>query len=818
MHTIHQNAKRLGAVVAFVLLMAGGAHAQSTMTDNQVLEYAQSELSKGRDQKEVFKELVQRGVTTDQLQRVRQKYQSMKEEEDNNKNASGADNRMRKSNGQKRRDYSSQMRGGLQSVNENNAFDFLYGDTVVAPVKNITKKRIFGHDYFNNPNLTFESSMNIATPQNYTLGPGDVVIIDISGASQQTIRQTISPDGNITVNDYGTINLGGLSVTNAKNRIRSLLGERYQSSRIDMSLGQTRTITVSVVGEVKMPGTYTLSAFATVYNVLYMAGGPNQIGTLRSVKVYRGGKLLSNVDVYDFVLNGKLTGDVRLQDNDIVTVGPYESLVNVTGKVKRPMYYEMKQGESLATAIKYAGGFTGDSYQKAVRVNRKDGQGYSVFNVGEFDINSFKLMDEDSITVDSTLNRYQNMARITGAVFRPGMYQIGGNITTVKTLVEAAAGLSEGAIANHAVMHRMKADRSLQVVSLDLEGILEGTLPDIPLKNEDAIHVASNRALERDKIVTIRGEVVNPGIYDYADNETLEDLVLQAGGLTDAASVVRVDVSRRVTNPKATETSEATAETFSFSLQDGFVIKGEPGFTLKPYDQVVVRRSPSFNNIQTVRLEGEVLYEGAFTLTKKGQRLSEIIKQAGGLTDQAFVRGARLLRRMTAEEQEQAVSMIRAANRNSGKDSIDTRKLLVSDNYPVGIELDKALAHPGSDYDPVLRHGDRIIVPQYSNTVTVNGEVLYPNTLTFKQGKSAKYYIKQAGGYSSTGKKNKTFIVYANGTVAKADASHKPEPGCQIVVPTKNSKKGLTLPEILAIGTSTASLATMIATIANLIK
>jgi protein involved in polysaccharide export with SLBB domain len=388
----------------------------------------------------------------------------------------------------------------------------------------------------------------------------------------------------------------------------------------------------------------------------------------------------------------------------------------------------------------------------------------------------------------------------------------------VKSLIEAAAGLSEGAIANHAVMHRLKADRTLEVISLDLEAILNGTLPDVALKNEDAIYVASNRTIETEKTVTIRGEVQHPGVYDYADNETLEDLVLQAGGLTDAASLVRVDVSRRVNDPKATETSEMTAETFSFGLRDGFVISGEPGFILKPYDQVVVRRSPSYNNLQTVRVEGEVLYEGSYTLTRKGQRLSEIIKQSGGLTEHAFAQGAKLLRRMTTEEQEQAVSMLRAASRNSGKDSIDARKLLVSDNYSVGIELDKALANPGSDYDPVLRHGDRIVVPEYTNTVTVNGEVLYPNTITFKKGKNADYYIQQAGGYSSTGKKSKTFIVYANGTVAKADRSHKPEPGCQIVVPTKSTKKGMSLPEIMAIGTSTASIATMIATIANLLK
>ena len=642
--------------------------------------------------------------------------------------------------------------------------------------------------------------------------------VDVWGASQETVSETISPDGTITIEGIGVIQLGGLSVSQAKSRLRQVLGPRYQGSKIDLTVGQTRTITVSVMGDVKMPGTFPLSAFATVYNALYMAGGPNEIGTLRNVKVYRKGKLISNVDVYDFLLNGKLTGDVRLQDNDVITVSPYESLVNITGKVKRPMFYEMKKSESAATLLKYAGGFTGDAYTKAIRINRKAGAGYSVFSVGEFDMNSFKLMDEDSVSVDSTLARYQNMVEIKGAIFRPGMYHIGNDISTVKALVEAAAGLTEGAIGQHAVMHRMKVDRTLEVQSLDINGILEGTVPDVPLRNEDVIYIATREENETLRTVSINGEVHYPGTYKFADNETIEDLIIQAGGPTEAASLVKVDVARRITNPNATEADDQIAQTFSFKLTPDFAIQGQPDFTLQPFDEVYVRRSPNYTEQQNVTIEGEVQFEGTYALSNKGQRLSELLKQAGGLTKRAYPEGTKLLRLMTQDERDQMETMLRTAQRNSGNDSIDVKKLMLNANYPVGIEMDKALENPGSEDDPLLREGDRIIVPRYDGTVKINGEVLYPNTVRFKEGKNAKYYINLAGGTTSTAKESQTIIIYMNGMVAKADRKHKPRPGCQIVVPTKRKGRTMGLAEWLTIGSSTASIATMIATIANLVK
>ena len=844
--------RRLTSLIITVLLatsMTGWA--QSSMTDNQVVDFVIEQNAKGVSRQDIVTQLFKRGVTMDQLQRLKKKYERQLKNGslgamDITAGSKEVKKRMRETNGEKRKEDIDKEKRNVSPyrVKDNrkktkqntfdekdeeftafdDAADFLMPDSLKYFgtdffKKEENKRKIFGHDIFNNEDLTFESSMNLATPQNYRLGPGDEVNIDIWGASQESITETISPDGYVTVEDVGLIQLGGLTVSQAKAKLKSVLGARYQSSSIELTLGQTRTVTISVIGEVKVPGTYTLSAFSTVYNALYMAGGPNDIGTLRNIKVYRGGRLLSTVDVYDFLLNGHLTGDVRLQDNDIVTVGPYEALVNITGKIKRPMFYEMKRSESAATLLRYAGGFTGDAYTKAIRINRKAGQMYSVFNVGEFDLSSFKLMDEDSVSVDSTLNRYQNMVEVRGAVFRPGRYQVGGHISTVKALVEAADGLTENAIAQHAVMHRMKKDRSLEVKSINVLGILDGEIPDVELQNEDVLYIGSREEEKNDQTITIHGEVNYPGIYKFASNETIEDLVLQAGGLTNAASLAKVDVSRRIVEPNALEAGDTLAFSYSFRLNPDFTIpQGEEPFTLQPYDEVYIRRSPNYNEQQNVTVEGEVQFRGNYTLTSSRQRLSEIIKQAGGLTKRAYPEGAKLLRQMTPEERELMETMLRTAQRNSGNDSIDVKKLLTLTTFPVAIELDKALAAPGSDDDPYLREGDRIVVPRFTSTVSINGEVLYPNTVRYKAGENADYYLDLAGGVSSTGKRSRTIIIYMNGMVAKADRKHKPKPGCQIVVPTKSRRRGIGLTEWLSIGTTSASVGTMIATIANLLK
>lgn len=826
-----------------LLFAATYAVAQSTMTDQQLISFILQEKEKGSSQQEIVTALMQRGVDIQQIQRVKRKYERQINQAGMGVVADQAMNdasqRMRQNNGQSRRiatDMGSYRMGAIsgQQVDPTSTdFEQMQAELGgLVPVDSLAllreiltkqqerKSQIFGHDIFNNEALSFEPNMNVPTPRDYRLGPGDAVIIEIYGASQETINATVSPEGTVTIEGCGPVQLSGLTVDQANARLRSQIGAYYSSSQIRLSVGQTRTILVNVMGEVKMPGTYTLSAFATVFNALYMAGGVNDIGTLRDIKVFRNNRQVSSIDVYDYILNGQATGNVKLTDNDVIIVGAYDCLVSINGRVKRPMYYEMKQGENFSALLKYSGGFTGDAFKGSVRVMRRAGALLSVHTVGEFDFSSFGMADGDSVLVDSVLNRYSNMAEVKGSVFRPGLFELGTTVTSVRTLIEAAGGLTEEAFTPHAVLHRMKDDRTLEVLAVDVAGVMSGRLADVPLKNEDVLYIPTRMEALTLQTITIHGEVQYPGIYRYAENETLEDFVLQAGGLTEAASVMKVDVGRRIIDPSATTSNDTISQTFSFALKDGFVIEGEQAFHLQPYDEVYVRRSPGYTEQENVIVEGEVMYAGTYTLAVKGQRISQIIENAGGLKKTAFAQGARLIRQRTAEERARQEALMMAARRSagSGKDSIDISKLDVGTTYTVGIELDKAIANPGGDADVQLRDGDRIIIPEYSSTVKINGEVMYPNTVSFVKGKNHKYYINLAGGFGDQAKKRQTYIIYMNGNVAKAGRKHKPMPGCEIVVPTKQQHERMSTAEIMTIGTASASIATMIATLVNLLK
>jgi protein involved in polysaccharide export with SLBB domain len=826
--------KRLILVPIFIMLCSLGSMAQSFMTDSQVIDFVIEQQQKGVSQSQIVTKLMQKGVDISQIRRVKKSYDRLKKStglgaESGEGSLNVSNNRMRNVNGDTKK---ATAKYRIKEENPNSTYDstnvqFMdmqrelksFSMDSIKSNSGDNVKKVFGRDIFNNKSLSFEPNMNIATPQNYRLGPGDAVYIDIYGASQKTVEGTVSPDGTVTIEGFGPVQVSGLTVAQANSRLRSQLGARYQSSNIRLTVGQTRTIMVNVMGEVKVPGTYTLSAFATVFHALYMAGGINNIGTLRNIKVYRGGKLVTVVDIYDYILNGKLTGNVRLADNDVIVVGPYDCLVDITGKVKRPMYYEMRKNESVETLLKYSGGFKGDAYKKTVRLVRKTGREYSVFNIGEFDMNSFHLSDEDSVSVDSIIQRYSNMVELKGAVFRPGMYQIGGDINSVRTLLLHADGIKEDAFTVHAVMHRMKKDRTLEVIPVDIEGIMSGKVADIPMQNEDVLFIPSKEDGQISKTITIHGEVYYPGVYKYAENESLEDFVLQAGGLKDAASSVKVDISRRISDQRAITTSDVIAKTYTFSLKDGFVIDGEPGFKLEPYDEVYVRKSPGYSSQQNVSVEGEVLFSGSYTLQKKDQRISEIINAAGGLTNMAYVRGARLERKINPDERLRMEAIVKMAQANAGdKDIVNMKKMDIGDTYFVGIELEKALENPGGDADITLREGDRIIVPQYNPTVKISGDVMYPNTVSFKEGKRFSYYIDQAGGFGNRAKKSHSYIIYMNGTVAKVGHNAKVLPGCEIVVPSKPQRDRASISEIFTIGTSVASIATMIATLANVLK
>lgn len=820
-------------ILAIICMMGmAEAIAQSSMTDDQVMQFVLTEHNSGTSQSQIVTKLMKKGVDINQIRRVRQKYEKQIKSQGAGAIADEATNnasKIMRSNNEKKKQRATKSIGMEQEDGETTPLtaNEPTEETIIKPntVKTTTEEtlykgnRVFGRDIFNNTELTFEPAMNIATPQNYVVGPGDNVKVDIYGASQKSEVYTVSPDGDITIEGYGPVNIAGLTISQANARLRSTLGSRYSSSSIKMSLGQTRTITVNVMGEVKTPGTYTLSAFASVFHALYMAGGISEIGTLRNIKVYRGGRLVTVVDVYDYILNGKLKGNVRLADNDVIVVGPYDSMVSIAGKIKRPMFYEMKKNESIGSLLKYAGGFESDAYTKSIRIVRKNGVKRSVYNINEFDMSSFKVADGDEASVDSIIDRYENMVEVKGAVFRPGMYQLGGSLTTVRGLLEQCDGVTEDAFTARGVMHRMNTDRTLKVISVDVEGIMNGTVPDMALLNEDVLFIPTKTESQTERTVTIHGEVQYPGIYRYADNETLEDFVLQAGGLKETASTVKVDVARRIYDAKATTTDTLIAKTYSFALKDGFVVDGEQGFVLQPFDEVYVRRSPGYITQQNVTVTGEVNFPGSYTLSKRETRLSDIIKSAGGTNITAYIKGARLERAITPEERLRMKQVLKMAQQKSDdKDSINTKMLDLGEKYYVGIQLDKALANPGGDEDLVLREHDRIIVPEYTNTVKISGDVLFPNTVAYKQGEKAKYYINQAGGYGQRARKSHTYIVHMNGRVNQMGKGERPTPGSEIIVPTKPKADAAQLSQWLAIGTSTASIATMIATIANLIK
>lgn len=815
--------KKLLMMVAALLLSGGAALAQS-MSDSQVMDFIQQEMKAGTSQSQIVTKLVQRGVKIGQIRRVRSRYEKQLRSRGLSGTADAAveevGTRMRSSNSESGQDLTA-------GRDDSQASQTAEADARYAEIRqNVRDQRddksrelegmkVFGRDIFNNRLLSFEPNMNIATPQDYVLGPGDQLVIDIYGASQKSYQLTVSPEGAVTVPGYGPVQVGGLTVAAAQNKVRSGLGGRYSSSDVKVSVGQTRTILISVMGEVKVPGTYHLSAFASVFHALYMAGGINELGTLRNIKVFRGGRQVTVVDVYEYILHGRLAGNIRLKEGDVVQVGAYDCLVGVTGNVKRPMFYEMRRTESVKTLIGFAGGLTGDAYRKSVRLTRHSGERYGVYNIDEFEQATFRVEDGDAVEVGSMLNRFESVAEVSGAVFRPGQYHIGdGGVTTVRGLIEAADGLTEDAFGAHGVLRRLRADRSYKVISVDVSGILCGSVADIPLESEDELFIPTQAELIAGRTVTIDGEVLMPGEYQWAADMTVEDLVMQAGGLTDAASVAKVDISRRLRDPKATEANSEIAQTFSMALKDGFVIDGTPGFLLEPYDVVQVRRSPGFHTPRQVTVSGEVTFGGSYTLEKKNQRLSDLVKMAGGVTKDAYVEGARLVRRMNdMEKARRDMAMLTARQGQGANDSVSLEKLAVDSVYTVGIHLDEALKRPGGDADLVLREGDELIVPEFEGTVKISGDVMFANTVAYTGGKNFKWYVKQAGGFGQRAKKSKAYVIYPNGTMAMAKRSTEISPGCEIVVPSKPKKENMTAAQWVSIGTGIAGVMTSIAMI-----
>ena len=794
--------KRLLIVLLLVATCATSKmYAQMKMTDQQVIEYVKQATQEGKEQKQIAAELARRGVTREQAERIKKQYEQQM----------GTD--------------AANMQG--TELNEARLREETQDETTVLTDNQPTTEelaqedQVFGRNIFNTRNLTFEPNSNMATPPNYQLGPGDEVIIDIWGASQTSIRQTITPDGTINMQELGPIYLSGMTVEEANRFLKNKLGTVFsnENNQIRVTLGNTRTIQINIMGEVVQPGTYALSAFSTVFHALYRAGGVNDIGSLRNVQLVRNGKKIAAVDVYDFIMQGKIKDDIRLQEGDVIIVPAYDMLVKMSGNVKRPMRFEMKKDETLAALIKYAGGFNADAYSKSVRMVRQNGMEYEVKTVDEMDYSVCQLRDGDVVTVGAILNRFTNKVEIKGAVYRPDIYALDGKVNTVRALIEKAQGLMDDAFTNRAVLQRQRDDLTSEIVSVDVKALMNGTIPDIPLRKNDILYIPSIHDLQDLGSVTIYGEVTKPDEYPYADNMTLEDLIIQAGGLKEAASTVRVDVSRRIKDKKSVNSTDSIGQMFSFALKDGFVIDGQPGFVLQPYDQVFVRRSPGYQTQQNVSIQGEVIFGGTYTLTSKAERLSDLVKKAGGVTNSAYVRGAKLIRVANDEEKKRMQDVVKLMGRELGENAIDSLGLQVDNQFSVGIDLEAALANPGGDADLVLREGDVLNIPEYVNTVKINGAVMMPNTVSYRKGEKVSYYLGQAGGYSQHAKKGKKFIIYMNGQVAKVkgNGSKQIEPGCEIIVPNKKQNKA-NIGNILGYATSFSSLATMAATIVSLFK
>jgi protein involved in polysaccharide export with SLBB domain len=792
--------KRYNLTGLIFLFITGSLFAQ--MSDQQVIDELRRYQSSGMSQEQIAAEMVKKGVTTSQMQRLRDQYMGQE----------------------------AISTGALKSNNSLDG-DVLRGEAGFEEAATATEgavepgERIYGQNLFSSQNLTFAPNMNMPTPANYILGAGDQIIIDVWGDSELNVQYTIAPDGHITVPGIGRIQQSGMNVKQAESRIRTQFSTIYSDldssephTFLAISVGNVRTIKVNVMGEVRTPGTYTLSSFSSAFHAMYAAGGTTNIGSLRNIRIFRAGRQAAEIDLYEYLMKGNSMSDITLQDGDIVMVEPFGILAQATGEVRRPMWYEMKPDETLEDLIRYSGGFSGNAYSASLTLLRSGEEEMEAYTLSQPEYSTFQLKDGDRVEVSNILEKYANMVEITGSVYRPGKYAIGDRINTVRDLIEIAQGTTGDAYLQRALLYRENDDLTRSMQSFSVNDLMSGRINDITLKKNDLLHIPSVLSLDDRFTVYIGGEVRKPDSYPYADNMRLEDIILQAGGITEAASTARIDVYRRIKDPASTELDVQTSRVETFSLLEGELVSSNPDFRLEPFDQIIVRRSPAYEIQQMVTIEGEVLFEGDYAKISKDERLSSLVKRAGGLTKYAYTKGARLSRRLTADEQEKLRESIRI---KAQVDRLDTDSLIreqldgedLSTQY-VAIDLEKALKNPGGPADIILKEGDVLNVPEYNEMVKISGGVLYPNMVTYQKNRKLGYYIDQAGGYSRLAMKSKPFVVYMNGEVASGRWA-KIEPGCEIIVPERPEREPLNMQGILGLGTSIASIALLIS---NLVR
>ena len=781
--------------------------ATGQISDSHVVNYIKQESAKGVSQEDMVNELRKRGVTQQQLLNLYNSHKTTDIQQNN-----------------------------TDIINNNNeplryqetSFPYLPDDkkpSALPDDKKPSARSIYGRDLFRSQGLTFAPEFNIPTPVDYRLGPGDEVIIDIWGASETVIKSVISPEGSIRVERLGPVYLNGKTVEEANKYMQQQLSKLYAgiddkdgASQIKLTLGQIRSIQVHMMGEVATPGLYTVSSLSSVFHAIYRAGGVSEIGSLRNIEVHRNGKLVAAIDVYDYLLKEKTMNNIRLNDGDIIIVPPYISLVHIEGKVKRSMYYEMKKNETLFDLIHYAGEFTGDAYTESITIFRKSGNKDKVLSVDKADYSKLFLSDGDCVFVRSGLNLFENRIEVRGAVFRPGYFEL-ERVITLKGLIEAAGGVREDAFLDRVLLTREKEDLTFESLPVNLRAILSGKMEDIPLRNSDVLFIATEEILRDFGLFVIFGEVNNPGPYSYIEHTTLEDLIIRAGGLRGSASMIRVDIARRIIDPYRSSPATQIVDIFTFEIIDGLVMNGKEGFALQPHDHVYVRRSPSYIEQRNVVIAGEVLFPGTYALQKKNERLSDLINRAGGVNISAFLPGAKLFRQPSLEEIARQQTAMKVTDEL--KDSLNIDSVREGRSYSIGIDIEKAIANPGSMDDIVLKDGDRILVPEHDNSVKINGAVMYSNTVVYKKGAKLKYYINQGGGYNDFAKKSKAYIVHMNGMVSKVRKSDADaiRPGSEIIIPTKRQRGNqMSTAEVISVGSGIASMASVIALLINALR
>lgn len=817
----------------------GTVHAQTNpanikvdnLSDAQIEQYVKQAALMGYDESQLDGFARAQGVSAVEVQKLKERLATIKRkkqqpEQSKGRGSNAVNNR---NNGRQVEGYSNVDSLQHKQLNKRDSIENEEG-----------KLKIFGSDLFRNNAITFEPNLRMATPSSYIIGPDDEILIDITGDNEASYRLPVSPDGTIKVEYVGQINVAGLSIAAAKSKIEQRLSGTYPALRsgrtqVSVNIGNIRTIRVTLTGAVTKPGTYSLPSLATVFNALYASGGPNKNGTYRKIQVIRGNRVVSTIDVYDFLANGIQQGNIRLQDQDIIHIPVYGARVQFEGEVKRPAIFETVAGESLSDILRYAGDFTENAYSAKVKVLQTTGRERSVQDIYADQFANYTPKGGDQYIVEPILERFANRVSVLGAVFRPGIFGLEPGMT-LKQVLEMADGVREDAFLERGMINRLKADNTSELINFNVRDVLAGTTADIPLKREDKIEIASIFDLRDEYKFTVQGEVRFPGDFPFASNATLGDIIQKAGGLTEAAKNARVEIARRIQNLDVTD--HRSSKTILVDIKDGMLT--DPNMTLQPYDVISILGDAGFRTQRQVKIEGEVLYPGFYTIAREDERISDIIKRAGGLTPYAYTEGASLKRtgmsKLKAEEKKEKerlkkelvkdnfdengnskdTSLDKEADKDNGSKAksaalakVSQTGMSASDIEPsdlVGIELNKILEKPYEKGDLLVLDGDIINVPKELETVKVVGEVLNPNNVVYIKGKSLKYYVNQAGGFTDNALKKRVFVQYANGAVRGKDGGYpEVKPGAEIIVPKRAPREKLSSQAWIGIGTGVAS-------------